>query len=112
MLGVELAASHPWSPVRNAGKANAGPPCDLSAKNEGVQVNQWNSRKMCVLLVVAATALGSQADANMQEQSTDHGGGWASIQGKELSVRINADGSFSIVRPGISDPVLRSGVEA
>ena len=77
-------------------------------------MNQWNSRKMCVLLFVAAMALGSQAYANMQEPSTDHSGPGelASIQGKELSVRINADGSYSIVRPGIPDPVLRSGVEA
>jgi alpha-galactosidase len=100
--------------VRYAGKANVGASCDLSAKNEGVQVNQWNSRKMCVLLVVAAMALGSQAYAKMQEQPTDHSvpGELASIQGKELSVRINADGSYSIVWPGTPDPVLRSGVEA
>jgi alpha-galactosidase len=94
--------------------ANAGEPCILSAKNEGVRVNQWNSRKMCALLFVAAMALGSQAYANMQEPSTDHSdpGELAAIQGKELSVRINADGSYSIVRSGIPDPVLRSGVEA
>ena len=77
-------------------------------------MNRWTSRKMCALLIVAVVACGSRAYANMQEQSTDQGGAGesASIHGKELSVRIGADGSYSILRSGISGPVVRSGVEA
>ena len=83
-------------------------------KNEGVHVNQRYSWKLCALLTAAVMACGSQAFANIQDQPADRGsaGELAAIQGKELSVRINADGSYSIIRPGIPDPIVRSGVEA
>jgi hypothetical protein len=50
----------------------------------------------------------------MQEASTPHDGtrGLGSIEGKSLSVTISADGSYSVMQPGIPGVVLQSGVEA
>jgi hypothetical protein len=50
----------------------------------------------------------------MQEASTPHDGtlGLGSIEGKSLTVTINADGSYSVAQSGIPGVVMHSGVEA
>jgi alpha-galactosidase len=73
-------------------------------------VNQWHRLNICALLVASAMAFGSKANAVAQDQSTPRELG--SIQGKDLSVRINPDGSYSIMRSGIPGAVIQSGVEA
>ena len=69
---------------------------------------------MCAILAAGAVAFGCQAYASQADQATPHDGMRAlgSIQGKNLSVEINSDGSYSIVQAGIPGTVLRSGVEA
>jgi hypothetical protein len=83
-------------------------------RNEGAYVNQWDRRKMCSLLAAGAIACASQAYASTQDQPTrpDGSSELGSIQGKDLSVKINSDGSYSVMRSGTSGAVVRSGVEA
>lgn len=71
-------------------------------------------RNMCLLLTAGLVACGGRAYANKHDQSTTRDGmrGLGSIQGKNLSVNINQDGSYSIQRSGIPGTVVRSSVEA
>ena len=77
-------------------------------------MKQWRKWIMCAILAAGAVAFGCQAYASQADQATPHDGMRAlgSIQGKNLSVEINSDGSYSIVQAGIPGTVLRSGVEA
>jgi alpha-galactosidase len=77
-------------------------------------VNQWYRRFLSALLAAAAMESGCQAYAKMQESATVQDGTRAlgSIEGKSLSVMINADGSYSVTHPGIPGTVLRSDVGA
>jgi alpha-galactosidase len=75
------------------------------------QLSKWN---MCAILVTAAIAFGSPAYANQSYQPASHEGGrgLGAIQGKNLSVEVNSDGSYSIEQAGIPGTVMRSDVEA
>src|ERR1700733_12928775 len=83
-----------------------------AAKNEGDYMKQSCKWNMCALFVAGAVAFGCPAYAGQSDQATPHDGIRGSIQGKNLSVEINSDGSYSIVQPGIPGTVMRSGVEA
>jgi len=77
-------------------------------------VNLLFRRNIFVLLTAGMVACGSQAYANKHDRSTTRNAmhGLGSIQGKNLSVNVNQDGSYSIQRAGIPGTVVRSGVEA
>ena len=66
------------------------------------------------ILAAGAVVFGCSAYANQSDREKPHDGmrGLGSIQGKNLSVEINSDGSYSIKQAGIPDTVIRSGVEA
>jgi len=76
-------------------------------------MKQWCKWNVCTILAAGAVAFGSLALAGQPGQATPHDGTrLGSIQGKSLSVEINADGSYSIRQAGIPDTVIRSDVEA
>lgn len=77
-------------------------------------MKQRMRRNMCAWLAVGAIALASTAWASEPGRQAAPAGvqGAASIQGKSLSVSVNADGTYSIAQAGIPGPVLRSDVEA
>jgi alpha-galactosidase len=81
---------------------------------KGVQVKQRSVGKMLALLTGLAIAGAAQAKASAQDKRADQTGSreLASVQGKSLSVRINADGSYAVLRQGSADPVVQSGIEA
>ena len=85
-----------------------------AAKDKGVYVEQWCKWTMCAILAAGAVAFGSPANASQSDQATTHDGmpALGSIQGKNLSVDINSDGSYSIKQAGIPGAVMRSDVEA
>ena len=64
--------------------------------------NLWNR----LALTLALTAMGGTALAS------NRGAVLASVEGMKLSARAYADGTYSISAPGISSPVIHSGVEA
>ncbi len=69
---------------------------------------------MCAILAAGAVVLGCSAYASQSDQAKPHDGmrGLGSIQGKDLSVETNSDGSYSINQAGIPGTVMRSDVEA
>ena len=77
-------------------------------------MNHWLRRPTCALFAASVMACGTHAYGKMQELSTPHDGtrGLGSIEGKSLSVTINADGSYSVTHSGIPGVVMQSGVEA
>ena len=77
-------------------------------------MKQWCKLNMCAILAAGAVAFGCPAYASQSDQATPRDGirGIASIQGKNLSVEINSDGSYSIVQASIPGTVMRSDVEA
>jgi alpha-galactosidase len=77
-------------------------------------MKQWCKWKMCAILAVGVAAFGSQGSASQAGQATPHDGmvGLGSIKGKNLSVEINSDGSYSIEQAGTPGTVMRSDVEA
>ena len=85
-----------------------------AAKTEGDYMKQWCKWNVCAVFAAGAVLFGCPAYASQPDQGAPHDGTGriGSIQGKNLSVEINADGSYSIVQPGISGTVMRSGVEA
>jgi alpha-galactosidase len=85
-----------------------------AAKSKGDYMKQWFRWNMCVILAAGVVAFGSSACASQSDQPASHDGirGLASIQGKTLSVGINADGSYTIAQAGIPGTVMRSEVEA
>ena len=73
-------------------------------------MKHWSTRNVCVLLTAGAFVFLNQAygqsGTNAQMHSVD------SIEGKDLSVSVDSDGSYSITHEGISGNVVHSGVEA
>jgi alpha-galactosidase len=85
-----------------------------ATKNEGDYMKQWCKWNLCAVFAAGAVAFGCPAYASQSDQVTPYEEirGIGSIQGKNLSVEINSDGSYSIVQPSIPGTVMRSGVEA
>lgn len=77
-------------------------------------MNQWFRRQTCALFAASVMVCGVHAYANQQGSATsqDGNGALGSIQGKSLSVTINADGSYSVMQSGIPGEVMRSEVGA
>jgi hypothetical protein len=77
-------------------------------------MKQWSKWNMCLILAAGAVAFGSPVYASQSDQPTTHdvGHGLGSIQGKNLSVEINPDGSYSIRQASIPGTVMRFDVEA
>jgi alpha-galactosidase len=77
-------------------------------------VNLWFSRNICALLIAGTVACGSRAYAKKHDlpATRQEIGGLGSIQGKNLSVSINQDGSYSIKQFSSPGTVVRSDVEA
>lgn len=78
-------------------------------------MNQWFKRQTCALFAASVVVVcGAYAYANAQDLATAHDGTGAlgSIQGKSLSLTINADGSYSVMQAGIPGAVIRSNVGA
>ncbi len=77
-------------------------------------MKQWSKWNMCAILAACAVAFGSPAYASQSDQPATHdvGHGSGSITGKNLSVEINPDGSYSIRQASIPGTVMRSDVEA
>ena len=75
------------------------------------QRRKWN---VCAILAAGVVAFGCPAYASQSDQPMPQDGirGLGSIQEKNLSVEINSDGSYSILRAGIPGIVMRSDVEA
>ena len=81
---------------------------------KGVDVKRSFRRNLCALLATGVVALLGRGNASGQAQPPVPDGirVLSSIQGKALAVSVNSDGSYSIMRDGIPDTVLRSSVEA
>jgi alpha-galactosidase len=77
-------------------------------------MKHWCKWNLYVIVAASAVAFGCPACASQSDPATPRDGarGIGSIQGKDLSVEINSDGSYSIVRAGIPGTVMRSDVEA
>jgi alpha-galactosidase len=77
-------------------------------------VNLWFRRQTCALFAASVMVCGTPGYANVQDSATpqDGTGALGSIQGKSLSVTINADGSYSVMQSGIPGAVMRSDVGA
>ncbi|GGG75004.1 PKD domain-containing protein [Edaphobacter dinghuensis] len=68
-------------------------------------MNHWFRWSVCGVILVCTSACGRLASASEHNRST-------TIQGKTLTVSVNADGSYSIAQQGLSGTVVRSDVEA
>src|ERR1022692_1499472 len=77
-------------------------------------MKQWSKWNMYAILAAGAVAFGSPVYASQSDQATPHDGmhGLGSVQGKNLSVEISSDGSYSIEQASIPGTVMRSDVEA
>ena len=77
-------------------------------------MNHWLRRLTCALFATGVMACGTHAYGRTQEASKSHDGAGSlgSIEGKSMTVTINADGSYSVLQSGIPDVVMQSGVEA
>jgi alpha-galactosidase len=77
-------------------------------------VNPRYRRQRCALFAASVLVCGTSAYANVQDSTAprDGSGVLGSIQGKSLSVTINADGSYSVMQSGTPGAVMRSDVGA
>ena len=77
-------------------------------------MNQRYRRQRCALFAASVLLFGTSAYAKVQDAAAPHDGSAAlgSIQGKSLSVTINADGSYSVMQSGTPGAVMRSDVGA
>jgi hypothetical protein len=79
---------------------------------KGAQVKQGPKSRIFALVAVLAMVSATRGTTQEKRAAQDDADGLASIQGKNLSERINADGSYAVLRPGVPEPVVTSGIEA
>jgi hypothetical protein len=76
-------------------------------------MNHWLKSCGCAVLAAGASVCWDAAPAKTAAPSTPHGVHvLGSIQGMDMAVTVDSDGSYSIASPGIPGAVIRSDVEA
>src|ERR1019366_3562830 len=77
-------------------------------------MKQWCKLNMCPIHAAGAVPFENRVYESQSDQATPHDGmhGLGSVQGKNLSVEISSDGSYSIEQASIPGTVMRSDVEA
>lgn len=77
-------------------------------------MSHWFRRSIGGVILVCVASCGRLASASEHNPSTAREGSvpLSTIQGKTLTISVNADGSYSIAQQGLSGTVVRSDVEA